>query len=133
MPLLLAAAALCLSRALADPPICVAPTTCEEVIIGAFMDEGLDLSAVRLAVDDVNADANILPRTHLSLRELSLAPVRAAAESEDGDALRVAAADAVRALADTGAVAALGGKFSSDVFALEAELAEAAIPLMGYA
>ena len=118
---------------LADPPMCVGPpTACEQAIIGAFFgpeDGATSLAAVRLAVGDVNADANVLPRTHLALLESSLIPLRAAA---DDSGRRAAADDAVRLLADAGAVAALGAPWSSDVFALESMLAASSIPLLGF-
>ena len=118
----------------ADPPICLAPTACEEVVIGALFNEGVsgtDLAATHLAIEDVNGDANVLPHTHLVLLESSLVPLHAAeVATADTASQRVAVADAVRVLADAGAVAAVGAPYSSDVFALEGELAAASIPLM---
>ena len=121
--------------ALADPPACTAPAACEEVVVGALFPQtgsaarAASRAATRLAVDDVNRDANVLPHTHLVLLEADLDPLRGAASDTSR---QVAAADAVRVLEDAGAVAAVGAPYSSDVFALEGELAATSIPLMGF-
>ena len=70
----------------ADPPICLAPAACEEVVIGALFNEGVSgtaLATTRLAIEDVNGDANVLPHTHLVLLESSLVPLHAAVATAD--------------------------------------------------
>eukprot|EP01048_Picozoa_sp_COSAG05_P019834 COSAG05_NODE_3214_length_2238_cov_1.702197_1_plen_419_part_10 len=111
---------------------CVTVDTTAPIVLGSLLPSSSSstaalLAAMRLAVEDINADMSVLPNSQLVLAEVDMAALRNATDSA---ATQQAAVAAAAALTSAGAAAAVGAPFSSDVFALADPVHAAGIPLV---